>query len=157
MLINPNFITVQLFNEVPRYYKDQCKKICHKFTNAVNAPDIECAPALYDEYIFDTCRYNQRVHSATLITKARHDCDELINKGSVVAYLNSKNPDKASYVERYKAIERVRREQNNKKKDKQPLLMSNNPLKIVNPISNFTDFVYSKNSGESNDEEKQGD
>lgn len=70
MLINSNLIRVQLFNEIPRYYKDQCKKIRHKFTNAVNAPDIEGAPALYDEYLFDTCRYNQRVHSATLITQA---------------------------------------------------------------------------------------
>ena len=137
------------------YYKDQCKKIVHKFTKAVNAPDIECAPALYDEYTFDTCRYNQWVHSATLITQARHDCDELINKGSLVAYLNSKNADKASYLERYKAIERVRREQKNKKKDKKPLSVSNNPLKIANPISEFSDFVRSKDSGNSNDEEKQ--
>jgi hypothetical protein len=138
MLINSNFITVQLFNEVPRYYKDQCKKIRYRFTNAA---DIDCAPALYDEYTFDTCRYTQRVHSAPLITQARHDCDELINEGSVVVYFNSKNADKASYLERYKTIEKVRREQKNKKKDKKRLSVSNNPLKIANPIFHFFDFV----------------
>ena len=62
-------------------------------------------------------------------------------------------------LERYKAIQKLRR-----KKYKKSLYKSiiNNPLKMANPISDFIDFSedsidYSKDSGDSNDDEKQGD